>query len=615
MKPYGRSWNSGVLSLMIIMGMGAGVCCAVDVYPNVRYASSDVRHVLDLWVPDSDQPVPLVVYVHGGGWTVYNKGQFNTKRRTPLLDNGFATATINYRLVNGDLKKNLWPAQIHDCKAAIRYLRGNANTYGIDPNRIGVWGPSAGAQLVSILGTTNGVDSVTIDNQLIEIEGNLGSYLNVSSDVQAVCEWFGPTDFLMMEASSQLSNHVEYLLGGLPSGKRALSLSASPLTYIDSNDAPFLIVHGTNDPLVSIEQSHKFRARLGAAGVDVDFLSLAGAKHGGTLFETDATYQAVVNFFKRTLMGIDESRDDHLVGHWALDETSGDKALDQTVNGYDGTTYRVAWVKGRIGGAMEQDGVDDGMAVPTIDASPPVPFGLLDQGTISVWFKYQICDSEMLPVFYYGEPDTGVPNQRLLIALESSARPSRRTLTVSIADAGFGYALSGTLCSDAWYHLAVSVSPVGNTCFLDGNESYFEDPHLSGMCFRKYRRGSESSRDFFSSVQAKDLLAVGYGRDSAANAFVSFNGLIDDLRIYDRALDALEIQQLYLAGVRDRAADLDGSGQINLADVAWMSARWLRTECWDTTTIWCDGSDLDFDNSVTYDDIRELLDHWLESVD
>jgi len=176
----------------------------VQIVRDIVYGSEDPgSQSLDLYVPkNADKPLPLVVWIHGGGFVGGNK------RPTPavrLLEEGFAVASIEYRFLN----TAPFPAQVHDCKAAIRWLRAHAKEYNLDPDRIGVWGGSAGARLAALLGTTNG-------NK--ELEGTVGDYEGVSSDVQAVCDWSGSSDMLSMPRVKRLTqrgqNQEHLLVGG-----------------------------------------------------------------------------------------------------------------------------------------------------------------------------------------------------------------------------------------------------------------------------------------------------------------------------------------------------------------------------------------------------------------
>ena len=231
------------------------------------------RQKLDLYLPiEGTGPRPLVVWIHGGAWRAGSK---NGGPYRPLLARGFAVASINYRLS----QHAIFPAQIHDCKAAIRWLRANAKQHAIDPDRIGVWGSSAGGHLVAMVGTTGDVK---------ELEGELGNN-DVSSRVQAVCDWFGPTDFLLMNKQAgdrgkmdhDASDSPESKLIGAPiQDNPSKARRASPLTYVSADDPPFLIVHGDRDGLVAAGQSRLLQAALEKAGVKSKLSIVEGAGHG-----------------------------------------------------------------------------------------------------------------------------------------------------------------------------------------------------------------------------------------------------------------------------------------------------------------------------------------------
>jgi len=246
------------------------------------------RQNLDLYVPkEADGPLPLVVWIHGGAWMM------GDKRPTPairLLNDGFAVASIHYRFSTTDP----FPAQIYDCKAAIRWLRGNADNYGFDPNHIGVWGASAGAHLAALLGTTNGSEY---------LEGSVGDYPDVSSDVQAVVDWFGPSDFFTMPIGKRRFNEGEdpelLLFGGRVSEKRDLAQLAGPLHHADESDVPFLIMHGDKDELVPLAQSQALHDKLKAAGVDSTLIVMEGMGHG--FGQKPELFEPIEEFFERTL--------------------------------------------------------------------------------------------------------------------------------------------------------------------------------------------------------------------------------------------------------------------------------------------------------------------------
>lgn len=267
-----------VLSLLIAPAWGAKrqvrKSARVETIRNITYATVDkTQLLLDLYIPQgATEALPLIVWIHGGGWRQGSKEQCPAVQFTV---NGYAAASISYRLTD----KATFPAQIYDCKAAIRFLRANAGKYGIDPDRIGVWGASAGGHLAALLGTSGNV---------LELEGNVGKYIGFSSEVQAVCDWFGPTDFMSIEEASTaqmkqtLDPLVTALLGGKPFDKREAALMASPTTHIwrGKEIPPFLIMHGTKDNIVPLQQSRLLFKQLRKAKVSAKLKIIKGAGHG-----------------------------------------------------------------------------------------------------------------------------------------------------------------------------------------------------------------------------------------------------------------------------------------------------------------------------------------------
>jgi acetyl esterase/lipase len=226
------------------------------------------RRALDLYLPpQGNGPLPLVIWVHGGGWQGGSKDDRGPA--FPLLGQGYAVASINYRLS----QHAAFPAQIHDCKAAIRYLRSVAKEHNLDPDRFGAWGMSAGGHLVALLGTSGGVK---------DLEGDLG-HVGLSSRVQAVCDVCGPTDLNTALNGAELRTTVapllDKLLGGPLDERRDLARAASPLHYVTPDDAPTLILHGDRDPLVPLHQAVSLYDALRAAKVEAELQVTAGAGH------------------------------------------------------------------------------------------------------------------------------------------------------------------------------------------------------------------------------------------------------------------------------------------------------------------------------------------------
>jgi acetyl esterase/lipase len=245
------------------------------------------RQKLDLYLPEKPAgPLPVVVWIHAGGGTSGSKEQ---TRALYLTTQGYAVASINYRL----LQHAIFPAQIHDGKAAIRWLRAHAKQYRLDPDRIGVWGASSGGSLAALLGTTGGVK---------ELEGKEGDNLDQSSRVQAVCDWFGASDVVALAATSAAFNSaIEKAIGGPIAQHKEKALQASPLTHVSKDCPPFLIMHGDKDKMVPVAQSQLLADALKKAGVEVTLKILPGARHGGPEFQTDEMRQLIREFFDKHL--------------------------------------------------------------------------------------------------------------------------------------------------------------------------------------------------------------------------------------------------------------------------------------------------------------------------
>jgi acetyl esterase/lipase len=256
----------------------------------VRYGAIEPK--LDVYLPSERKGrLPVVMWIHGGGWRQGSKDKPPAAR---LTQRGYAVVSIQYRL-SGVAK---FPAQIHDCKIAVRWVRANAERYGFDPDRIAAWGASAGGHLAALLGTS-------ADVKELEGEGHPG----YSSRVQAVVDFFGPTDFLRMnhgfrdgvvgKIDHAAADSPESLLVGGAIGLHPDKVAAAnPITYVSKSAPPFLIMHGDRDPLVPLEQSELLAAALKRAGVPVTMKVVAGRGHGFSGPDIDA---AVDEFLDRHL--------------------------------------------------------------------------------------------------------------------------------------------------------------------------------------------------------------------------------------------------------------------------------------------------------------------------
>ena len=265
---------------------------------NIPYGDGNARHVLDIHRPVGQLSTKraVVLWIHGGGWSGGDKAM-PAFRINALVARGFIVASTNYRLTGTDLS----PAQIHDCKAAVRFLRANADQYGIDPNRIGVWGSSAGGHLVAHLGVSHGVP---------EAEGTVGPHDGVSSRVQAVANYFGPADFFDVPGwgvgeETGVSNLLGFPLEDAQTNVNnpdwadevALTRLTQVVTHVTSDDAPMYLAHGTADTLVFPQHSQNLFDLLQAAGVPSTLRLVPGAGHGLPVSE-DA---AAIDFLVRAL--------------------------------------------------------------------------------------------------------------------------------------------------------------------------------------------------------------------------------------------------------------------------------------------------------------------------
>jgi acetyl esterase/lipase len=245
---------------------------------------------LDLYLPAGVKHAPLVVYLHGGAWNAGNKSQYPAF----LVERGFAVASLDFR--STDVAP--FPANIHDIKAAIRYLRAKATDYGYRADRIAIGGASSGGHLAALVGVTNGESA---------LEGDEGEHRDQSSAVQAIISWFGGSDLTTILSQSTpfgLSVRepaLRRLLGAAPDAVPELAKQASPVFHVDAKDPPLFLLHGDQDRQMPINQLHELDAAYSRAGLKAEALILDGVGHDAEPFFRGAPVDRVVEFLHRTI--------------------------------------------------------------------------------------------------------------------------------------------------------------------------------------------------------------------------------------------------------------------------------------------------------------------------
>lgn len=255
---------------------------------NVEYSNPDNQHLqLNIAKPKGDGPFPCVVCIHGGGFRAGSRDGYNAQI-VRLAAQGYVAVTVSYRLA----PKYPFPAAIHDTKAAVRFLRANAKKYGIDPDRIGVTGQSAGGTLAQMLGVTAGVK---------EFEGD-GGNAEQSSAVKCVVNVYGANDFTKSYGKSVDAAQVLPLyLGGDLEKARPAHIRSSPLYWVTPTAVPTLCIHGTEDKYVHVEQAELLVEKLKATGIAVELLKLEGAGHGFKGVDAETAEKAMVAYFDKHL--------------------------------------------------------------------------------------------------------------------------------------------------------------------------------------------------------------------------------------------------------------------------------------------------------------------------
>lgn len=294
MQNFLAAWRSRCLAALLTSTLIFAVSQArADTMHDIVFASIDGQELkLDLYLPDASGAA-LVVYVHGGAWRAADKsaGKAFAER---LVSEGFAVASLDFRQTT----QAPFPANVHDIKAGIRFLRAQAGNYGYDATRIAIAGESSGAHLALVAGLSAG---------MAELEGSVGTEPGTSSTVQAILAYFPATDLGTILAQSTpfgLSLReptLQLLLGGTPEEKPELARLASPVHLVKADSPPLYLLHGDRDPQMPINQSLQLWGVYKEAGLDVSFAPVHGAAHGGAQFFEPQQQAEVVAFLRRTL--------------------------------------------------------------------------------------------------------------------------------------------------------------------------------------------------------------------------------------------------------------------------------------------------------------------------
>jgi acetyl esterase/lipase len=268
----------------------------IDAFPpgtilhgNVRYNNDTLpKHLLDIYLPAiAKGKLTLVIFIHGGGWLSNDKYAdmgYMKKTVAEIISSGFALASIDYRFST----QAVFPAQIQDCNRAISFLYDNADKYGFDKNRFAVMGFSAGGHLASLVGLSK--------------NNNISAFFMPGTSklfgFKAVVDFYGPAELILFPGSNDAKSPEALLIGAAPLNRPDLAKAASPVTYVDKNDPPFLIIHGEKDELVSPNQSRLLSAWLNVSGVQNELLIVKDAPHYGVMFDSDEVRNKVMNFLR-----------------------------------------------------------------------------------------------------------------------------------------------------------------------------------------------------------------------------------------------------------------------------------------------------------------------------
>ena len=284
--PLQKQKKLSALIIGMVLCINSATANNIKITKDIEFAAVNNQSLkLDLYQPKKPKGSPLVVWIHGGGW---RKG---TKERCYidwLPEYDYTVASISYRY--SSVAK--FPAQIHDCKGAVRWLRANAEKYGYNPKNIFVAGASAGGHLTALMATTSGNN---------ELEGTVGGNLKFSSVIQGAIDYYGATDFILRSKTqpsrANAKGSVVYdLLGGGAHEKTKTAKLASACYHVTKDDAPLLIFHGSKDKTVLIDQSEAIKAKYDKAGLSAEFYTIEEAGHGGNIFYSGINASHLLKF-------------------------------------------------------------------------------------------------------------------------------------------------------------------------------------------------------------------------------------------------------------------------------------------------------------------------------
>lgn len=262
------------------------------IHGNIPYNNDTLKkHLLDIYLPaNAKGKTSLVIFIHGGGWIGNDKYAdmgYMPNTVNAMLENGMAVASIDYRFA----QNAVFPAILQDCNKAVSFLYDNADKYNLDKNRIALMGFSAGGHLASLMGTSqnNKVENLYFPNAYRPFK------------YKAVVDFYGPTDLVLLPGNEDIKSPEAILIGAKPLERPDLAKAASPITYIDKNDPPFIIFHGEKDNIVSNKQSKLFYSWLQHFGVKSEITIVKDAPHFGTMYDVEEIKNKVIDFLRTEL--------------------------------------------------------------------------------------------------------------------------------------------------------------------------------------------------------------------------------------------------------------------------------------------------------------------------